>query len=1237
MHIGDRAFKDCSNLADVALLYMVTDGTNHLDPLTPQQVTIGKDVFDGTTARLKMMPQQVAWFEADTAWAAYKDRFMPCVIRFSDPGIKKALKDMAFYDAANTGSDDARWTDYCDYARIGGAGFSWLDGRFTAQKDNIYSFADFRWFESVGLGYVGASWFEGCSKLGNIVLPATVTDIRSKAFKDCSALKEIELPQAVTTIGDDAFSGCTSLQAIRVLGNVPAQLGTGTFHKHSGLKIYVPADKVGAYKSAWSEYAQYIVGGESQYINKVVTVDAVGQLADKLGLTLVKESDKVRYIQGPYGKYDSLTVIGPLNGEDLAVIRHLAGADAYDSDPTDGCLRYLNLWDAQLRKDKANSYNGNYSDEYIVEDNMVPDYLFENCTAIETVILPQSATKIGENIFEEATGLKRIAIGRKTTEYDTDLLQDLNGIDELVLLTEGFATNSSIWNDPWEAPIQQVYALQSQIGNYLGDTKLTRQAQDISSPFAEDAVTWALADKGHFFPSAYLLAERVEGIFNGNTAITAFDDFWQFQGVKALENTFEGNSSLTTITLPTALERIGASAFSGCTNLQTIHINCDSVPELGADAFASLPADFQILVPKSLCKLYRTKWSQYADHINPETSDGSAAEIITVTVTAPNTLAAALGLTATTQSLTGFGGDCVSSLKGDYSKIRRLKVVGPISGGDLDVLRYLAGYCPWANTRNYAGHLEYLDLYDAQLKATNVGVSGYRRSAESFMASEDFWLWKVWEDNVLPHHGFLRAYSLKTLILPKTCTEVEERALQECESLETLVVGDNCTDFNWNALDDNAMLTRMYILANKKMNIGKEWAVWRWLCNNYNPTFDAFYVRPSLFDEYLNDDNYTGSSWQRTNNISKGAFDDDESFAVFASHAAATADDLSEVYSVNGWFDSHTGVRNLTPLGYTAIDELRAEDFQKLTKLEKVTLPATLETIEAGVFAKSPNLRYVDMMMSTNDLVNSIKTRGFADLGINTQQTLVYLPQSYGEPVGTNVIVFNGTAFTAETFRLVDGKDYCVPYAFKTTKVENARTLPTVGGLYTVCLPYAVTTIPDGLAAYQLADRSADNLVFRSVTEMEPLKPYLVKVRQPNATLNTETTAPMTIPASDDTYGTQDNTAGYALRGTLTSVDNKTLADQGAYILQSDQLWHPVSTNNATAYVPPFRAYLLQYGGSARPVSMTFTDEETTEISLTPGSSRKDGEWYDLQGRRLNGEPAQRGVYIRNGKTVMIK
>ena len=53
----------------------------------------------------------------------------------------------------------------------------------------------------------------------------------------------------------------------------------------------------------------------------------------------------------------------------------------------------------------------------------------------------------------------------------------------------------------------------------------------------------------------------------------------------------------------------------------------------------------------------------------------------------------------------------------------------------------------------------------------------------------------------------------------------------------------------------------------------------------------------------------------------------------------------------------------------------------------------------------------------------------------------------------------------------------------------------------------------------------------------------------------------------------------------------------------------------------------------------TITDDAVDGIeSLTPDPSPMRGEsWYDLSGRKLGSKPAKAGLYIHNGKKVVIK
>ena len=48
-------------------------------------------------------------------------------------------------------------------------------------------------------------------------------------------------------------------------------------------------------------------------------------------------------------------------------------------------------------------------------------------------------------------------------------------------------------------------------------------------------------------------------------------------------------------------------------------------------------------------------------------------------------------------------------------------------------------------------------------------------------------------------------------------------------------------------------------------------------------------------------------------------------------------------------------------------------------------------------------------------------------------------------------------------------------------------------------------------------------------------------------------------------------------------------------------------------------------------------DDATAIGKVFNSDSRTDDSWYTLQGLRLTGEPTQKGIYIHNGKTVLIK
>ena len=74
---------------------------------------------------------------------------------------------------------------------------------------------------------------------------------------------------------------------------------------------------------------------------------------------------------------------------------------------------------------------------------------------------------------------------------------------------------------------------------------------------------------------------------------------------------------------------------------------------------------------------------------------------------------------------------------------------------------------------------------------------------------------------------------------------------------------------------------------------------------------------------------------------------------------------------------------------------------------------------------------------------------------------------------------------------------------------------------------------------------------------------------------------------------------------------------------------------NATGYL---KAQLeITYGDEQRCVYIVFTNGETVGIDAIHQSPVTNNQYYTLDGRMLQGEPTQKGVYIQNGKKRIIK
>jgi hypothetical protein len=193
---------------------------------------------------------------------------------------------------------------------------------------------------------------------------------------------------------------------------------------------------------------------------------------------------------------------------------------------------------------------------------------------------------------------------------------------------------------------------------------------------------------------------------------------------------------------------------------------------------------------------------------------------------------------------------------------------------------------------------------------------------------------------------------------------------------------------------------------------------------------------------------------------------------------------------------------------------------------------------------------------------------------------------------------------------------------------------------YSVYLPYPLTLTGDNVNVYEPAEiLTEDNntiVTFREVEggEMEAYKPYYVVVSSDEVSLDSEGEVTVTLQPTDneDWEG-----SGYIFSGTTVTIPNSILRTMGAYILQTDNVWHrvPADKELENVYVGPFRSYF--HSGSSNAAQRLLSQfvnngsETTDNVVIRTVDNDGDEHYYDLNGRLLPGKPNS-GIYIHQGK-----
>ena len=236
-------------------------------------------------------------------------------------------------------------------------------------------------------------------------------------------------------------------------------------------------------------------------------------------------------------------------------------------------------------------------------------------------------------------------------------------------------------------------------------------------------------------------------------------------------------------------------------------------------------------------------------------------------------------------------------------------------------------------------------------------------------------------------------------------------------------------------------------------------------------------------------------------------------------------------------------------------------------------------------------------------------------------------------------------------------------YAEQEIWVNYTRSF-TEGKASTVCLPFAYTKKSGDGSFYEFTGIELDGgeyvatMTEPGTTTLNENTPYLY---MPNATGNVDFSGAYTIPENliADSYTSSD----WTFKGTFETIE-WTTAPEGTYGFSAqdvavDGIYQGEFVKvGEYVRIKPMRCYLEYIGSDSQwsgvrgknrvaaklpetiKVRLIGADGNVTAIgslSTTTGEMTMDGAWYSINGTRLNGTPATKGIYVRNGKKVVIK
>ena len=254
------------------------------------------------------------------------------------------------------------------------------------------------------------------------------------------------------------------------------------------------------------------------------------------------------------------------------------------------------------------AFAGDYESSPSLQSIIIPDSVtsigdsaFEYCRSLHSVTIPDSVTNIGDSVFEDCSSLQSVNIPDSVTSigdhafYFCYSLQSVTIPDSVTSIGGG-----AFWGCKY---LQSVTILDSVTSIGDGAFMFCSSLQSVTIP---DSVT-SIGER------AFWCCSSLQSVAISDSVTSIGDE--AFSGCSSLQSVtipdsvtsigdrvFEDCSSLQSVTIPDSVTSIGNSAFSNCKTLQSVTIP-DSVTSIGDRAFGGCKSLQSVTIPDSVTSI----------------------------------------------------------------------------------------------------------------------------------------------------------------------------------------------------------------------------------------------------------------------------------------------------------------------------------------------------------------------------------------------------------------------------------------------------------------------------------------------------------------------------------------------------------------------------------------------------------------------------------------------------------